>query len=472
MNNKDNKFNNKAFTELLNKYKAVQESDESVFFDLDDLVDVSDYYYEEGDLQKAKQAAQYAMRLYPGALKPIAILTRMAMLNDNNVELAKQLVAMADDKNDIEYYYLQAEIMIMEERIDEADQYLEAKLHVIDDDDLSDFLIEVPTLFLDYNLPELAQKWMLRTDEKQSADYQTLEAKVAYSEGNYQKSETILHRLLDDEPFSTELWNCMASSQFMLNKVQESMESSEYAIAINPHDKDALLNKAHCLVWLGQVDKAVDYYKRCVDLSPDDCYLWSMYGFALQEAGRNEEAIAAFAHVEAESKDPIMVSKMVKETAYVMINMGKQDDVIVYLDSAESAHHINHVDRMVVEGYIHLAAFREKNASDCFLYAIINSKNDPAVCLQVACCYFDFGMFQQTHDLLAALFAQPNLDFQDGYAYLAYACQKLGLHDEFLLYLQKACEINPQEARYILKELFPNDCPVSNYVNYARQHHL
>ena len=54
MNNKDNKFNNKAFTELLNKYKAVQESDESVFFDLDDLVDVSDYYYEEGDLQKAK----------------------------------------------------------------------------------------------------------------------------------------------------------------------------------------------------------------------------------------------------------------------------------------------------------------------------------------------------------------------------------------------------------------------------------
>ena len=245
MNNKDNKFNNKAFTELLNKYKAVQESDESVFFDLDDLVDVSDYYYEEGDLQKAKQAAQYAMRLYPGALKPIAILTRMAMLNDNNVELAKQLVAMADDKNDIEYYYLQAEIMIMEERIDEADQYLEAKLHVIDDDDLSDFLIEVPTLFLDYNLPELAQKWRLRTDEKQSADYQTLEAKVAYSEGNYQKSETILHRLLDDEPFSTELWNCMASSQFMLNKVQESMESSEYAIAINPHDKDALLNKAH-----------------------------------------------------------------------------------------------------------------------------------------------------------------------------------------------------------------------------------
>ena len=124
MNNKDNKFNNKAFTELLNKYKAVQESDESVFFDLDDLVDVSDYYYEEGDLQKAKQAAQYAMRLYPGALKPIAILTRMAMLNDNNVELAKQLVAMADDKNDIEYYYLQAESMIMEERIDEADQYL------------------------------------------------------------------------------------------------------------------------------------------------------------------------------------------------------------------------------------------------------------------------------------------------------------------------------------------------------------
>ena len=53
-----------------------------------------------------------------------------------------------------------------------------------------------------------------------------------------------------------------------------------------------------------------------------------------------------------------------------------------------------------------------------------------------------------------------------------FACQKLGLHDEFLLYLQKACEINPQEARYILKELFPNDCPVSNYVNYARQHHL
>ena len=40
--------------------------------------------------------------------------------------------------------------------------------------------------------------------------------------------------------------------------------------------------------------------------------------------------------------------------------------------------------------------------------------------------------------------------------------------EEFLHYLELATEKNPKEARFVLGHLFPNDLPVSEYMNFIR----
>ena len=70
------------------------------------------------------------------------------------------------------------------------------------------------------------------------------------SHGNYVESETILNELLDADPYFGPYWNQLAQSQFLRNDIQDSIISSEYSIAINPNDEEAVLNKANGLLHL------------------------------------------------------------------------------------------------------------------------------------------------------------------------------------------------------------------------------
>lgn len=54
----------------------------------------------------------------------------------------------------------------------------------------------------------------------------------------------------------------------MANNIQESITSSEFSIAINPDDEEAILNKANGLFFLGNVDEAMKYYKTVGYIAP------------------------------------------------------------------------------------------------------------------------------------------------------------------------------------------------------------
>ena len=57
-------------------------------------------------------------------------------------------------------------------------------------------------------------------------------------------------------------------------------------------------------------------------------------------------------------------------------------------------------------------------------------------------------------------------DYNEGYSYMALCCQALGLADEFADNVKKACEVNPQEARIVLGELFPAELEPEDYYQY------
>lgn len=58
-------------------------------------------------------------------------------------------------------------------------------------------------------------------------------------------------------------------------------------------DVDALFDEANGDLALGELDAAVDKYRRCVDLDPQFFDGWHALGMALMKTGRFPEAIAA-----------------------------------------------------------------------------------------------------------------------------------------------------------------------------------
>lgn len=100
--------------------------------------------------------------------------------------------------------------------------------------------------------------------QKESSLYKEVQARLLTNRGLYKDSESILNDLLNIDPYSNVYWNYLAQSQFQSGNYQESITSSEYSLAINPDDEEALLNKANGLFSLGNYEDALVFYQKYI----------------------------------------------------------------------------------------------------------------------------------------------------------------------------------------------------------------
>ena len=72
----------------------------------------------------------------------------------------------------------------------------------------------------------------------------------------------------------------------MEGQVNEALQSSEFAIAIDPLCDEAIMDKGNCLFTMGKLEQALDYYQRYQKLRPNDPNRETMVGSALVRLGQ------------------------------------------------------------------------------------------------------------------------------------------------------------------------------------------
>ena len=261
-------YQSKKFKRLLQRYEELRDNNISEFLDSEDLTDVAEYYYSIGQDEKALETANYTNHLYPTATAPLAFKARMALLTYNNPTLANEIAETIVDKSDLDYLYLKAEIMIADNQVSKADQYLQEQYdNVIDQDDHEEFVIDAAALFADYEEIDYAEKWLNQSTMINEDEYKEIKVRILKGQGKYEASETLINELIDGNPYSCAYWNQLTQIQFLRNDVQGAITSSEYALAINPNDEEALLNKANGLFSLDNFVESLKYYQRYFELT-------------------------------------------------------------------------------------------------------------------------------------------------------------------------------------------------------------
>ena len=327
MVNKEDRFNNKRFKEVLAKYEAGQDNLDSLFFDVDDIMDIAEYYNYKADVDNARKAVAFAAHLYPTSPMVLILQARMALFSDFDIDKARHYAQLIEQQGceDMEYFYLKAEMLLFEDYIYEADSYLESKIPLLDGEDLEDFYLDVAFIFLDYRLPEYAKAWLDRSNEKDDPDYLEAEGRIAFLMEDYDKCETIFKKLLENEPFAVPLWNTLASAQFLNGRLVESIDSSEYAIAISPNNPEALLNKARCLSTAYRFSEAAEFYERYLTQVPNDSSVRAMYGVALIAYGKYDEALSNLYQAKDTCTDKSLIPEIVKQLVFVLSKKGQTD---------------------------------------------------------------------------------------------------------------------------------------------------
>ena len=143
-------------------------------------------------------------------------------------------------------------------------------------------------------------------------EYKEIKVRILKGQGKYEASETLINELIDDNPYSCAYWNQLTQIQFLRNDVQGAITSSEYALAINPNDEEALLNKANGLFSLDNFVESLKYYQQyrqtChhVDFSIIDVTIGHLYLIL----GQPKEALDFYFQsiTESENKDQALIN--------------------------------------------------------------------------------------------------------------------------------------------------------------------
>lgn len=459
------------FKELLEQYEHAMEIGEPVFMDSDDLLDISDYYRELGRSKDAEIAMNRAYTLQPDSLPALEHKVNMC-IDEGDYDGAEEYLSRMLDSTSPEYIYSRAAIWISQKQIEKAEDFLEIQLKdLTEESDRQDFILDVVDLYSDFGYSEMAMKWMSRAHPDNTQDFKELMGRTLFELGKYEDSERVFNELLDSNPFQKRYWNAMASNQFMLEDYGGAVTSSEYAIAIDPEDSESIMYKANALMRLENYEEALKFYQRYESIEPDDELGLLNLAACHISLGQFEEALEKLkTAVRKSSKDSPYLSEIYQEMSFAYGELKRFDEALEAIEHTTSLD-CNHSDMEVIRGHILMASGRNEEASAAYQKGIQLSGNAPGTVMRVIISTYDNKYVEESYVMFLKFFEsmKDNKEWNEGYGYMALVCLDLGKTDEFLSYLQKACKVNPGEAKTALSHLFPKDMPVEQFYDYIKK---
>lgn len=458
----DEYFDSEEFREMLATYEEAVNTGQPVFMDADELAEIADFYQMTDHYDEANEAIDLALALSPGAIAPLTYKIHEALWNGNTGE-AREYLDRIIETDEPDYVYDKAEILMAEEREEECDAYLLEELEKVPEEEYQDYVVDVANLWADYNYPEKAMAWMARAKQEDTPEFKELMGRTLFGLGKYKDSERVFNELIDTDPFSKYYWNALASAQYMDEDFSNAIQSSEYAIAIDPKDPDGLIAKANALFRLNNYEDALEYFRRYSKEVPDDEFALLHQGSCLINLERSEEAAEVLQEaIQVAAGREDYLSDIYQELAFANSEMGKTDKAIEYLDMTDTLD-CDHVQIEVVKGHILLTDGRMEEAEVHFKKAVRESKEPLTTLLRVIVSIYDNRYLDAAHALFTNYFRVVPKSHKDGYAYMALCCYEMKLYTEFLDYLKKACQRNPKECKLVLSHIFPDEIEPKDY---------
>ena len=464
-------FKSDSFQRMLEAYEESKKTGTPVFLDSDEYADIAEYYYNTGNTQVALDVAEEAINMFPGAAAPLVFKARYVLLSEQNTEKADFICEQISDKSDLDYYYVKAEILIVEDKVEEAHQYLKSNLDQINEDDYEDYILDVATLFIDYEQDVYADLWIHMSKAGQTDEHLEILGRIFICQGKYNEAECTFNKLLDKSPYTIEYWSYLNICQRLNNKFDDAISSCEYALAVDPQNSDTILNIANTYLHMGNFEKSLPYYEQYNNLRSNDDVGEAYYGIALSRLNRNDEAEKHLKMAEQLTfpKSSLM-STICQELAFVLSRKGNVDEALDYIDKGiESGIYESSGD--ILKGHIMLQHSAEEHAKFWFKKARRDAHEGDEISLQICTSYYDNGYYDSAYKLFKNLSEECLNAHPEVYAFMADCCRHLNRRRPYLFNLEKACKLAPQETKNVLGKYYPEEMSPANYFNFENLWH-
>ena len=252
-------FEDPEFKEALAKYEGMVENHTPAYFEADELIDIAEYYTLKGRHKDADKAIDLTLQLHPENTDALVFRIRSLMLQ-NKKEEAKVVAQLIANSTDRECRFLQADMLMEEDRIEEAEEIF--KQLVMDEEYEVDTLLDIIQDYTNANQEEYAGQWVdclfahsdMQTLPKTN---QRLRDVLCDYYSTFNKPDLAipyLNMTLNEYPYSIEHWNelgkChLQQCQYGYHQAGNLKESCDYYLRLANVSK----NKTKAYLALAQI---------------------------------------------------------------------------------------------------------------------------------------------------------------------------------------------------------------------------
>lgn len=466
-------FEDPEFKKILAEYEAAREVGESLYMDADELTDIAEYYaLVVNDEKSSNEVIDFALLLHPDAVDPQIFKARQYMLKGDH-DKARELCDAIPDQHHREVHFLRAELLVRENKSEEAFSILYHVAYTINED-RDFFLFDSAYIFIDYQQYDWALAFANKLEEMAPNWYKTwqLQADVQLGLENNRVALTYIERMLDVDPFYVETWNWSAEAHSNLGEFNEAVESTDYALAIDPENERSLQLKAWVLMQQGNSEEAHQLYEHLQSINPGNEQHFLYDSYCLLDAERLDESLKMVVKAEEMAgEDCIDQQAIYEQHAQVLSRLGDVQGALQYLDRAEKAKtgdakrgSDKSMDDRLLRARVYLENNLFEKASSYMTDLGNELQNDPnqlfKLFKQFIGLVFDYGYYEEV-----VKFLEQKLDVygvydkdSDGeyFTYLAYSHMMLEHPEATLKYLRKAIVAGAPNLAEIFADAFPN----------------
>lgn len=445
------------------------------YMDADELCDIAEYYNQhDAPSEQVQAVVDFALQLHPDSTTALAMKARLAMDADD-MELAEHIADTIPDQTDREVYFLRAELLLRQQRNDDAFQYLYELRETITEE-LDFYLLDAANLFVDYHDMTHATPFAVALSECAAEWYRTWElwANICLSTDNFEEAVSYLERMLDADPFDIDAWCMQGEAYTGMRAYDKALEALDYALALDPENYRAQQLRACCIYFLGDTVRAMNIYSDLVSKYGGNEQDYLFMSYCLYDQNKFEEAYEAADnayHQALASGAPLQ--NIYEQKAIAASTIGHIDEALALVDLAEA---LNEEPENQWPYNIYRARIYAENGQIAKALDLIETckaedpQNSIRLAFQGALVLFDINCYKEVHDILIEINPDDgSLDAgecKQWYGMMAACCHNAGEHFTAWLYLKGAVDAGTEDIADYFGDFFPMNVPNKEIPDY------
>ncbi|MCQ2112668.1 MAG: hypothetical protein MJY95_04925 [Bacteroidaceae bacterium] len=460
------------FKQLLQTYEKAKQEGRLCYLDSDDFVDIAEYYLRNNEVEKTLDTVEDGLLIHHDDEYLLSLKTN-ALISMHSFEEAKQLMTTLNADNDPDVYYFKAQLACgMDDDMEAAQKWFrkwmkieksecdkmkdreegntrlrEAFLHIIisiaelsQRDDISPYI----TYWTEHYLKVCGD--IVKGDD---VDYDI--ARTVHDADLIDLEIKLYTRYLDVNPYMPQGWAYLAMLQHVQNQVPESINSAEFALAIDPNDPHALLVHAQGCYVEKMYPQAVKSYQKYVDQTEDKTY-YSVLGRCYILTDQKDKGYEYLAKART-----YMTATCSKKNHQEFERAFIADSFMIGGFYTDALRLINLVlktcpteEFLMQKGRILLKKGNEDEAMIAYMDAFKCASDKTTLLMTAGADFYDLGFKEEALFCFTMASKQENEPLHlKAYPYIAYVCLDLNLKKQFEEYIELACKYSMPAVRNI-----------------------